>query len=237
MTYPVILVVITVGAFFGLMFFVIPRIGQILYDLGGPDAELPVITQAMLSISGFMVSNWWLVIGIIVGGFFGLKRFISTPKGKLLFHTLAIRIPAVGPIVKKVAVARFARTFAALLGAGVSVLETLRVTSNAIGNEAFKNELLTGADTVRAGGQLSTALAKGGLFPAIVPQMLAVGEETGETSKVLVKIADFYEEEVDAAIASISSIIEPVMIVVMGGMVGLIAISVMGPIASLSQNI
>ena len=237
MTYPVILLVITVGAFFGLMFFVIPKIGQILYDLGGPDAELPMITQVMLSISDFMVANWLLVIIMTGAAIFGFRAFIKTPKGKLLFHTTIVNIPGVGPIIRKVAVARFARTFSALLGAGVSVLETLRVTANAIGNEAFKNELLRGAEAVKSGGQLSIALSRGDLFPPIVPQMLAVGEETGETSKILIKIADFYEEEVDASIASISSIIEPVMIVVMGGMVGLIAISVMGPITSLSQNI
>jgi len=237
MTYPVVLLVITVLAFFGLMFFVIPKIGDILFDLGGPDAELPVITQIMLQISDFMVGYWYIVIAGIFAFVFGFRFLIKTKKGRYLFHTLILKVPAVGPIIKKVAVARFARTFSSLLGAGVSVLETLRVTGNAVGNDAFKEELIKGAEHVKAGGQLSDALSKSGLFPNIVPQMLAVGEETGETSKILIKIADFYEEEVDASIASISSIIEPVMIVFMGGMVGLIAVSVMGPIASLSQNI
>jgi len=237
MTYPIILMVITVGAFFGLMFFVVPTIGKILLDLGGPDAELPALTQGMLAISGFMTNFWYIVIGGIVGAVVGVKWYLSTPGGRSQFHHLVIKIPAVGPIVQKVAVARFARTYASLVGAGVSILEALRVTGEAIGNEAFKDALEKGAEDVKGGKQLSVSLTEGKMFPAIVPQMLSVGEETGQTDVILVKVADFYEEEVDAAIAGISSIIEPVMIVVMGGMVGLIAASVMGPIASLSQNI
>lgn len=237
MTYPIILLVITVGAFFGLMFFVVPTIGKILYDLGGPDAQLPAITQAMLAISEFMLERWYIVIGGLVTAAIGIRMYLKTPKGKRLFHYTVIRMPVLGPVIRKVAVARFARTFSSLIGAGVSVLETLRVTGNSVGNEAFKDELEKGAAAITGGQQLSEALAKGGLFPGIVPQMLAVGEETGQTADILIKVADFYEEEVDATIASISSIIEPVMIVVMGSMVGLVAISVMGPIASLSQNI
>lgn len=237
MTYPMILVVITIGAFFGLMFFVIPQIGKILYDLGGPDAQLPMITQVMLGLSKWMLEYWYLVIGIMGGLVFGGKAFLGTPKGRRLFHYSIIKVPKVGELIKKVATARFARTFSALIGAGVSVLETLRVTGNAVGNEAFKDELMRGANAVTSGQQLSEALAKGGMFPGIVPQMLAVGEETGKTADILIKVADFYEEEVDNTIASLSSIIEPIMIVFMGGMVGLVAVSVMGPIASLSQNI
>jgi type IV pilus assembly protein PilC len=237
MTYPIILVVITIGAFFGLMLFVIPQIGKILLDLGGPDAQLPMITQVMLGLSNFMVERWYILLGGIAGAVFGLRTYIRTPKGKHQFHYLMVRAPILGPVITKVAVARFARTFSSLIGAGVNMLETLRVTGNAIGNEVFRQELEEAASAVTSGQQLSSALAKGGLFPAIVPQMLAVGEETGKTADILIKVADFYEEEVDTTIAGLSSIIEPVMIVFMGGMVGLVAVSVMGPIASLSQNI
>lgn len=237
MTYPIILLVITVGAFFGLMLFVIPSIGEILLDLGGPDAELPMITQVMLMISDFMVSRWYILLAAGLTVTFVGRSYLSTAKGKRQLHYALIHVPVLGSVIKKVAVARFARTFSSLIGAGVNMLETLRVTGNSIGNEAFKDEIDKGAAAVTAGQQLSAALAKSSLFPGIVPQMLAVGEETGKTADILIKIADFYEEEVDATIASISSIIEPVMIVFMGGMVGLVAVSVMGPIASLSQNI
>lgn len=237
MTYPTILMVITVGAFFGLMFFVIPQIGKILTDLGGPDAKLPPLTLGMLALSDFIKTRWYLILGGGAALFFGIKYYIGTPAGHTQFHRSVIKVPAVGPIIRKVAVARFARTFASLIGAGVNVVEALRVTGDAIGNAAYRDALIQGSDDIKSGMQLSASLEKGKLFPGIVPQMLAVGEETGQTDQILLKVADFYEEEVDAAIDGISSIIEPVMIVIMGGMVGLIAASVMGPIASLSQNI
>lgn len=237
MTYPVVLIIITIGAFFGMMLFVIPQIGKILLDLGGPDAQLPAITKAMLAISNFMIHQWYIMLIGIVGGVVGLRKYLKTKAGKSQFHHLIIKVPAVGPIIQKVAVARFARTYASLVGAGVSLIEALRVTGEAIGNEAYKEVLQKAIEEVKGGKQLSGALEEAKIFPPIVPQMLAVGEETGQTDIILVKVADFYEEEVDAAIEGISSVIEPVMIVVMGGLVGLIAVSVMGPIASLSQNV
>lgn len=237
MTYPMVLVVITVIAFFGLMLFVIPQIGKILKDLGGPDAELPFITQMMLSISAFILQWWYVVIPIVIAAVYLLLRYIKTPAGKKQFHRLVLRIPAINGVIRKVVIARFARTFSSLNGAGVSILETLTVTAHALGNTVYEEALLNSIDKVKNGQQLSHVLESDELFPAIVSQMLAVGEETGQTDVVLVKVAEFYEEEVDTAINSLSSIIEPVMIVIMGSAVGLIAASVMGPIASLAQNI
>lgn len=237
MTYPMVLIVITVVAFFGLMLFVIPQIGTILTDLGGPDAELPLITQIMLGLSKFILSYWYIVIPAVVGLAIAGLRYIKTPVGKKQFHRLVLKVPAVNGVIRKVIVARFARTFSSLNGAGVSIIETLTVTSRALGNVVYEEALLAAVDDVKNGKQLSQILEGGELFPAIVAQMLAVGEETGQTDTVLLKVADFYEEEVDTAISSLSSIIEPVMIVLMGSAVGLIAASVMSPIASLSQNI
>lgn len=237
MTYPMVLVGITILAFFGLMIFVIPQIGNILKDLGGPDAQLPLLTQAMLAISDFITSFWYILLPVAIAGVVLLLRYLKTPKGKSQFHHLVLKVPGVKGIVMKVAVARFARTFAALMGAGVAVLEALSVTARAVGNVVYEQALVEAAEGVKNGATLSSIIEKNELFPAIVAQMLSVGEETGQTDTVLVKVADFYEEEVDVAIDGLSSIIEPVMIVVMGGMVGLIAASVMGPIASLSQNI
>lgn len=237
MTYPMVLVGITVVAFFGLMIFVIPQIGKIIKDLGGPDAELPPLTQFMLSVSGFIISFWYILIPIIVGMIIGLLRYIKTDKGKAQFDAIVLKLPGIKTIVTKVAIARFARTFSALMGAGVAVLEALDVTARAVGNSAFEKALTDAAELVKNGSTLSSVIEKNPLFPPIVAQMLAVGEETGQTDAVLIKVADFYEEEVDTAIDGLSSIIEPVMIVFMGGMVGLIAASVMQPIASLSQTI
>lgn len=237
MTYPMVLVFITIVAFFGLMIFVIPQIGKIIKDLGGPDAELPMLTKIMLGISDFLIHFWFIIIPLIVGGIILLLRFIKTPKGKRLFHRLILKIPAINSIIQKVAVARFARTFSALMGAGVAVLEALNVTAHAVGNVVYEEALVAASEEVKNGRNLSSIIEKNPMFPPIVAQMLAVGEETGQTDTVLVKVADFYEEEVDTAIDGISSIIEPVMILGMGAMVGLIAASVMGPIAGLSQQI
>lgn len=237
MTYPMVLVGITIIAFFGLMLFVVPQIGDIIKDLGGPDAELPKLTQVMLGISDFTLSFWYILLPVFIGSVYALLRYIKTPKGKAIFHQLILKAPGVGVLVQKIAIARFARTFSALIGAGVAVLEALDVTARGVGNVVYEEALLHAAEEVTNGVSLSVVIGKDPLFPAIVSQMLAVGEETGQTDIVLVKVADFYEEEVDVAIEGISSIIEPVMIVVMGGMVGLIAASVIGPISSMSSSI
>jgi type IV pilus assembly protein PilC len=236
-TYPLVLLILTVGAFMGLMLFIIPKIGAILTDIGGPDAKLPMITQVMLNLSAFMTSYWYIVIGGTIAVVVGLRRYIKTPTGRYQFHSLVLKVPILKGLVTKIAVARFTRTFAALIGAGVSVVEALKVTARAVGNDVYQRAIEDAADQVVNGRQLSQAISDNHLFPGIVSQMLAVGEETGQTDVVLVKVADFYDEEVDAIIDGLSSILEPVMIVIMGGMVGLVAASVMGPIASLSQNV
>lgn len=237
MAYPMVLIFITVAAFFGLMLFVIPQIGKILLDLGGPEAKLPGITLFMLGISHVITTYWYIIFPVIGGTIFFTLRYIKTKKGRRQFHLLILKLPGINNIIKKVAIARFARTFSALMGAGVAVLESLDVTSRAVGNVIYEEAIKAAAIEVKNGKSLSAVIEKNELFPPIVSQMLGVGEETGQTDTVLLKVADFYEEEVDLAIESISSIIEPVMIVVMGGMVGLIAASVMTPISQLSQNI
>lgn len=237
MAYPTVLIVITILAFFGLMLFVIPQIGKIVTDLGGPDAKLPGITLFMLAISGFITGYWWIIIPGIGGGIYALVRYIKTPKGKEKFHRIILKIPGLKTIVAKIALAHFARTFSALMGAGVAVLECLHVTARSVGNTVYEQAINDAATQVKNGKPLSVVIEANPLFPPIVSQMLAVGEETGQTDTILVKVADFYEEEVDVAIDGLSSIIEPVMIIIMGSMVGLIAASVMTPIAGLAKQI
>ena len=257
MTYPIVIFSVTIIAFFGLMLFVVPQIGKILKSLSGGHASLPIYTQVLLDISSFCTSTSviqhtpllsiipvingipniiFIFIAMGIGGYF-LAKYLKTPKGKYQFHALLLRIPVVKDIITKVAIARFARTFSALTSAGVTVLDALEVTGGAIGNKVIEAELTNAADQVKNGKPLSDPLSKSKLFPPIVAQMIAVGEETGQIDKILVKIADFYEEDVDTLIDGISSIIEPVMIIVLGGMIGLIALSVMGPIASLSTSV
>ncbi|MCA9344124.1 type II secretion system F family protein [Candidatus Saccharibacteria bacterium] len=237
MTYPVVILVVTVISFFGIMILIIPKISKILTDLGGEDAELPIYTRAMLSISDFVRTQAPLIIIVSIICVIIVKRYIKTPKGKYKFHALLLRLPIINTIIIKVAIARFARTFASLMSAGVGVLDALEVTGAAIGNKVFQRELEEASKEVKNGKQLSESLTKNTHFPPIVSQMLAVGEETGQIDTILVKVADFYEEEVATTIDGLSSIIEPIMIIVLGSVVGLIAASVMGPIASLSKNI
>lgn len=251
-TYPVVLLVVTIVAFFGMMLFVIPKLGTILNSLGGPNAKLPIYTEILLNVSEFFTQSsimqlthipiisklpnilvFLVLIGFVITR---ILRYIKTPRGKYRFHSLLLKIPVLKNVITKIAVARFSRTFASLMGAGVSVLDALEVTGAAIGNKVIEEELKIAADEVRNGKPLSDPISKSKYFPAIVAQMLVVGEETGQIDTVLTKVADFYEEEVSVLIDGLASIIEPVMIVFLGGAVGLIAASVMGPIANLSKG-
>jgi type IV pilus assembly protein PilC len=237
MTYPIILLTITLSVFMLLMVFVMPRIGKIIQDLAGEDAELPTMTKIMLGISDFMVTKWYIIIAVGFIGMFLLKKYVKTPKGRRNKDRFLLRLPVLSMIIRKVAIARFARTFASLIGAGVTVLESIEVTAKAIGNAVIEEELMLASKEVANGQQLSVPLSNSKVFPPIVSQMMAIGEETGQTDQILIKVADFYEEEVDATVDSLSSILEPIMIVVMGVMVGLIAASVIGPISNLSSQI
>jgi type IV pilus assembly protein PilC len=257
MMYPIVILSVTIVAFFGIMLVIVPKIGKILKDLGGPNAKLPIYTQYMLDASNFCVSPSIvqhipglsmvpllnkapnLIFILIIFGIIGfyLLRYIKTDTGKYKFHTLLLRTPIFKTVILKIAIARFARTFASLMGSGVSVLDALEVTGAAIGNKVIEKELKDAAVQVKNGKQLSEPLSKSAHFPPIVAQMLMVGEETGQMDTVLVKVADFYEEEVAVLIDGLAAIIEPVMIVFLGAAVGLIAASVMGPIANLSKNI
>ncbi len=235
--YPLVISCITVIAFFGMMTFVVPKLGKLLTDLGGPNAKLPVQTQILLNTSNFIKHNIIFILIVLIGGSIGLRRYTKTTRGKYQLHALLLKIPVLKTVIIKISIARFARTFASLMSAGVTVLDALDVTGGAIGNKVIEKELKEAAVEVRNGKQLSEPLAKSKHFPPIVSQMLSVGEETGKVDTILLKVADFYEEEVDAVIDGLASIIEPIMIIVLGGMVGLLAASIMGPIAGLSKNI
>jgi type IV pilus assembly protein PilC len=235
MTYPMVLISITVLVFIMLMTVVVPKVGTIIADLTG--GELPTMTRVMLGISNFILGFWYIHIAVIVGTSIYLKKFLKTPKGRETRDRLLLKLPGIKVIVVKIVVARFSRIFASLMGAGVSVLDALEVTSKALGNVVVEKELMASAKSVANGEQLSVSLNQSKVFPPIVGQMLGIGEETGQIDTVLVKVAEFYEEEVDAAVDGLSSILEPILIVVMGGMVGLIAASVIGPISSLANNI
>ena len=237
MAYPMVIGCITVIAFFGIMFVLMPKLGSIFKQLAGPGYELPIYTRVLLDIADDTRKYVYIYAPIVIIGIFLLRRYLKTPSGKYKFHALLLRLPIVSPIVTKLAIARFARTFSSLMGAGVGVLEALSVTGGAVGNKVIEKELADAAEAVKAGKPLSAQLAQSPHFPRIIPEMLQVGEETGQMDKVLVKVADFYEEEVKTTMDGLSSIIEPIMILVLGAGVGVIAASVMGPLAQLSSHI
>jgi type IV pilus assembly protein PilC len=236
-TYPKVVFGITIAAFVVVMNVIVPKISSMLLELGGPDAKLPPLTRIMIGISNFSKEYALPILVVAFIAFMLLRRYLKTPGGKYKYHALLLKLPVLKHVITKVAVARFARTFSSLMSAGVPVNKSLKVTAASMGNKVLEKELLDAALDVEQGKQLSESLAKSPHYPPIVPQMLAIGEETGQIDKILVKVADFYEEEVDATIEGLSSLLEPLMIVILGGMVGLVAASVMGPLGSLTSSL
>ena len=239
MTYPGVIFSITIVASIVLMTTIVPKIGDIISDLSGGTGTLPVYTRILLSISDFMLTPYFIVSMVVGIPTFVIlfKRYTKTEKGRYQWHSVLLKMPVIKVLTTKVAIARFARTFSSLMGAGVSIVQAINTTAGAIGNAVIEKELLDSAKHIEGGEQLSALLEKSSHFPPLVSQMLAVGEETGQTDQILIKVAEFYEEEVDTFVGALSSILEPMMIVVLGAIVGVIAASVFGPISQLSTNI
>ena len=232
-TYPAVILSITLIAFVFIMVAIIPELTAIFDDL---DGELPLLTQIVVGISDAMRENFILLGVGLAGAIFGLVRFTKTEKGKLLFDKAILRAPVIGAISVKVNVARFSRTFSSLAGAGVSVIQSLEVTAGALSNSVVQQGILDSVESIKQGEAIANSIASTEIFPPIVNQMAAVGEETGQIDVVLNKIAEFYEKEVDRIISSLTSIIEPILIVVLGAVVGTIVASVFGPIMTLTET-
>ncbi len=234
MIYPSVILVVTLAAFYFLMTGIVPKLKSIFDEFGG---KLPLYTRVLLAISSILQHYGLIIILVSIGLFIAFLRYTRKPAGKLRWHKVLLKMPILGKILLKVNVAQFARTFSSLTAAGVSVLDGLTVTSGALSNVVVQNAVKTSVTEVRNGQPISAALESTRIMPPIVWQMIAVGEETGQVDVVLAKVADFYEEEVDRVVASITSIIEPLLIIVLGGMVGVIAASVFGPISNLNNII
>ena len=234
MIYPIVVCLVAVGAVVFLMVAVIPKLASILKDAGG---ELPLQTKIIMGISDFLIQKWYIVIVIIILLVIAFRRYTATSAGKYKYHKLLLRTPIFGKIIMKVNVARFARTFSSLLGAGVSVLEALDTTAGALTNVVVKKALTDAAVQIKNGQPIAESLASSNVLPQIIIQMTAVGEETGQLDTVLNKVAEFYEEEVDTVINSLSSVIEPILIVSLGTVVGIIVASVLGPIINIQKAV
>lgn len=215
-----------------LVFLVIPRFKTIFTSLGG---ALPLPTQIVVSLSDWLRRFFpYLAAGLFLLGA-ALARYRAAPRGKLVFDRLKLRIPVIGEIIQKAAIARFSRTFATLLKGGVPILEALSISAKAVGNSAYESSLLKIRQEVRQGQRLAGELEKDACFPPLVVEMIGVGEESGELDSMLEKIAEAYEEEVDVACAGLVSLIEPLIIIFLGVVVGGIVVAMFLPILKITQ--
>ncbi|MFM7297025.1 MAG: type II secretion system F family protein [Planctomycetota bacterium] len=227
MTYPVISLVLVISITAFLMLGVVPTFRQVFEGLG---TELPALTQFTLDTSEWLKNNWYVVVGGAFGAFAGFTLLKQTPRGALLFDHVALRAPVFGPIARKVALARFSRTFATLIRSGVPIMGTLDIVADTAGNRVIANTVAAAKESVRNGQLLSDPLAQSSVFPPMVTRMIAIGERTGSLEQLLEKIAEFYDAQVKAAIKSLTSLIEPLLITFMGVIVGGVVLSVFLPI-------
>jgi type IV pilus assembly protein PilC len=226
MTYPVVVFVLVILIVTAMLLFIVPTFEKLYAQLNG---ELPWLTQLLINVSKAMKIIAPLGLVAVIGGSFVYKRAKQTERGGLVIDKGKLRAPVFGSLVQKTALSRFSRTFATLLGAGVPILQALEIVSETVGNEVVSRAIKDVQDSVREGESLAGPLAKHAVFPPMVVQMLAVGEETGAIDTMLGKVADFYDQEVEAAVESITSLIEPLLIVVMGGTVGVMVIALYMP--------
>ena len=217
MTYPAVVMTVCIGASIFMLMFIIPTFAAMFKDFGG---ELPLPTKIVMGLSDFLRANWYLLLGVAVGAFFAFKRYYKTTAGHYRIDRIMLRLPILGDVIRKSAVARFTRTLGTLVSSGVPILNGLEITARTSGNKVIEEAILKTRTSISEGNTIAEPLRECGVFPPMVVQMIGVGEQTGALDEMLEKVADFYDSEVDTAVGALTSIIEPVMIVVMGTIVG-----------------
>ncbi|MCL2724736.1 MAG: type II secretion system F family protein [Polyangiaceae bacterium] len=236
MVYPTAVLIIFTGVLGVLLGWVIPSFKNIFKDLGSAD-DLPYLTQIVIAVSETFIHYLPLVLVLVLGAGIGVRYFYSTRRGKKFFHTLLLKLPVVGPVLRKIAVARFTRTLGTLLSSGVPILDALDIVARTAGNVVVEEAILYARAKISEGKNMAGPLLETNVFPPMVVQMVGVGEQTGALDNMLSKIADFYEEEVDVAVAAMTSLIEPIMMVGIGGTVGVVLIAMYLPIFSIAGKI
>ena len=236
MVYPSAVVVIFCGVLGILLGWVIPSFKNIFKDLGSDDA-LPWLTQVVIAVSETFIGYLPLIIPAMIGAGFAISYFYRTPVGKKFFHRIMLRAPVMGPVLRKIAVARFTRTLGTLLSSGVPILDAMEIVAKTAGNVVVEEAIMYSRAKISEGKNMAAPLLETNVFPPMVVQMVGVGEQTGALDAMLNKIADFYEEEVDVAVAAMTSLIEPVMMVGIGGTVGVVLIAMYLPIFSIAGHI
>jgi type IV pilus assembly protein PilC len=242
MAYPAIVFAFSLIVMIVCIAFIVPVFVNIFIEIAeetpGESADLPMLTQITKAMSDALTGQWYLVIGAVIAGVIGFKRWKRTENGRRQWDRVKLRLPVhIGDVVQKVALARWSRTFSGVVASGVPILQSIKITGQTSGNSVIEDAMDEVYESVKRGGTISAPLQRQPIFPAMVSHMVAVGEETGQLEHMLMKIADFYEAEVDAKIKALTSLLEPVMIIFIGGVVGLIVISMYLPIFELYDKI
>jgi type IV pilus assembly protein PilC len=230
MMYPVLVLIFSMVMLFALFSFVLPKFKDIF---SGMSVELPPVTKALFGFGDFMNANWWIILLLFGGMFAGFKMWAKTPKGAYQVDWFKLKVPVMGELSLKMSVARFCRTFGTLLSSGVPMMRSLEIVGETLSNAVLTQAVDQARSSIREGNRLAVPLVQSGLFPSMVTHMIDVGEESGRLSEMLVKVGDFYDSEVESSVKGLTSMIEPLLIIFMGGIVGFIAISVMTPVFSL----
>ncbi|WP_341527009.1 type II secretion system F family protein [Nostoc sp. UHCC 0302] len=235
LSYPVVVGFIAVAIFLGMTIFLIPVFAKIFTEIG---TELPPLTQFLMDASQFLRSpKVFVLIAVLVGLKIAYTQYGKTPVGRITIDRLSLKMPLFGDLIQKSSVARFSRTFGSLTRSGVPILTCLEIVRDTSGNQVIANAIDAARMEIQQGGMISIALQKDSVFPAMAIQMISIGEETGELDAMLMKVADFYEDEVEQAVKAMTSILEPVMIVVLGGMVGTILLAMYLPMFKVFEKL
>ena len=234
MTYPIIVLCVAFGVVAILMIFVIPTFSDMFKQFG---SALPGPTQFIVNLSSFFRKFWWAMIGFIVALIFGFKWIRTQEKGRFYTDKMMLRLPVFGPLIRKVAVAKFTRTLGTMISSGVPIMDGLEITSKTAGNMIIENAIRAVRTAIGEGRTMSEPLEQTGLFPGMVVQMIAVGEATGAMDQMLGKIADFYDEEVDTAVEALTSSLEPMLMVFLGGIIGFVVVAMYLPIFKMASAI
>jgi len=235
MTYPTIVVIAALAIVIGLVTFILPRFFDVFRDLN--IKEFPVMTQMLMDFSNFLTSRWYVMIAIVALVVMAFRTFVRTRIGRRLYDRLKLKLPVFGPLNHKIALARFSRTLSTLLSSGVPILQALETVAGTVANEIIAEAVMEARARIREGDRIGPPLEKSGMFPPMVVHMISIGEESGALDQMLSKVADFYESEVESTLQSLTSAIEPVLIVLLGGMVGFIVISLLLPLITAVQNL
>ena len=227
MIYPGVIMSVAAIAISVLLIFVIPVFQNMFASV---NLVLPLPTRIVIGMSGFLKGYWYLIIAAGVGGFYAFKKYYATPNGQLAVDRLMLHAPILGDVLRKSAVSRFTRTLGTLISSGVSILDGLEITAKTAGNRVIQDAIMASRSSIAGGDTISAPLAKSNVFPPMVISMISVGEQTGGLDEMLAKIADFYDEEVDAAVSGLLSLLEPVMIVFLGVVVGGMVVAMYLPI-------